>query len=109
MAGRGNPKGVGRKKGSRNHKTRLLADRAAAAGITPIEVLLGAMREAWDAGDMPSAAKYACDAAPYVHPRLAAVEHSGNKEKPIVVIRDDWTDGLGNRPAEQLAGTPLPN
>ena len=45
--------------------------------ITPLEVLLGSMRRAWDAGDQKTACLIAKDAAPYVHPRLAATEVTG--------------------------------
>lgn len=60
--------------------------RAASEGISPLEVMIGAMREAWEKGDRPAAANFAKDAAPYVHPRLAAVEHSGNAEKPVAYV-----------------------
>lgn len=66
--------GAGRKVGSQTTKTRLIAQEAAAQGITPIEVLLGAMRHAWDAGDMDKACERAASAAPYVHPRLASTD-----------------------------------
>ena len=69
--------GSGRKQGAASAKTRAIADKAAAEGITPLEVMLGAMREAWDKKDRPAAAAFARDAAPYMHPRLASVEHSG--------------------------------
>lgn len=65
----------GRKKGVPNKMTlarQELARHLAANGLTPLDVMLSAMREAWDEGDKATAAKYAVDAAPYVHPRLAA-------------------------------------
>lgn len=46
-------------------------------GVSPLEVMLGAMRQAWAGEDKEAAARFAKDAAPYVHPRLAAVEHTG--------------------------------
>lgn len=70
-------KGAGRKKGSATKKTREIADRAAEQGITPLEVMLGAMRDFWESGDKEKAAGFAKDAAPYMHPRLTAVEHTG--------------------------------
>ena len=77
--------GAGRKKGAATQKTREIADRAAAEGITPLEVMLGAMRSFWDAGDMEKAAGFAKDAAPYMHPRLSAVEVAGDQDKPLRV------------------------
>lgn len=67
----------GRQKGSLNTRTRQIAEAAMAEGITPLEVMLKAMRlhakaEAWDA-----AAAIAKDCAPYMHPRLAPVDDKG--------------------------------
>lgn len=45
MAHGGARKGAGRKAGSTTRKTREIADRATAEGITPLEVMLRAMRE----------------------------------------------------------------
>ena len=70
-------KGAGRKPGSLTTKTRAIAEQAVAEGITPLEVMLRAMRAKFDAGELVAAASLAKDAAPYVHPRLAAVEQSG--------------------------------
>jgi hypothetical protein len=66
--------GAGRPPGTANLKTREIADRAAAEGITPLEVILKAMRMKWEAGDFDGACAFAKDAAPYMHPRLAAIE-----------------------------------
>lgn len=74
--------GSGRKKGSANRKTREVADRAAAAGVTPLEVLLEAMTYYHGQGDRQKAAAMAKEAAPYCHPRLSAVALSGG-EKPV--------------------------
>lgn len=76
-------KGAGRKAGSATQKTRAIADKAAAEGITPLEVILEAMNAFRGAGDLEKAAIFAKDAAPYMHPRLAAVEHTGDGGGPI--------------------------
>ncbi len=47
----------------------------AASGITPLEYMLSIMRN--DEADEAKRLDAAKAAAPYVHPRLAAVEHSG--------------------------------
>src|SRR5690349_22829831 len=78
--------GAGRKKGALSQKTRVIAERAAAEGITPLEVILRTMRSAWARAskngetvtsfqDALIAASMAEKAAPYVHPRLAAERH----------------------------------
>ncbi len=65
--------GAGRKPGAATQKTRLIADRATAEGITPLEVMLEAMRSLHAGGALVQAAGLAKDAAPYMHARLSAV------------------------------------
>jgi hypothetical protein len=69
--------GAGRKKGVANQKTRAIAEAAVLTGTTPLEVMLAAMEHFRAAGEIEKAAGIAKDAAPYVHPRLASIEHSG--------------------------------
>lgn len=94
MAGKGGARpGSGRKRGGKNQKTREIADRATAEGITPLEVMVGAMRELWAEAEkvkgperlslMRQASEEANRAAPYMHPRLASIEHSGKDGGPI--------------------------
>jgi hypothetical protein len=84
----------GRQKGAKNKATierenghAAIAAAAKAEGVTPLEVMLGAMREAWAAGDKDAAANFAKDAAPYVHPRLAAVDVKADIEATVEVSR----------------------
>jgi hypothetical protein len=77
--------GAGRKPGSTTTRTREIADRAAAEGVTPLEVMLEAMRTHYEAKRFDDAAAVAKDAAPYMHPRLAAIEHGGKDGQPIAV------------------------
>ena len=92
----GKRSGAGRKRGSLSRKTRVIAERAAVDGITPLEVILRTMRSAWARAssngetvvsfqDALIAAAMAEKAAPYVHPRLAAEKHevSGAEGKPL--------------------------
>lgn len=84
--GHGGPrKGAGRKRGALTRKTREIAEKAVATGITPLEVMMLAMRAHVKAKRLDQAAAIAKDAAPYMHPRLAAVQHSGPNGKPIAV------------------------
>lgn len=67
--------GSGRKKGSVVTKTRAIADRAIQEGLTPLEYMLQVLR---DEGEDPERRFEAAKAAaPYIHPRLAAIEHTG--------------------------------
>jgi len=93
-------KGAGRKPGSAGAattKTRAIANKAAAEGTTPLEAMLKTMvafmdqaDQAKKAGDdekalklMVSASSVAKDAAPYIHPRLQAIEHTGAGGGPM--------------------------
>ena len=76
--------GSGRKKGSSTKKTREIADKVAESGITPLEVMIEAMLTMRSNGEIEKAASIAKDAAPYVHPRLTAIEHSGKDGGDIV-------------------------
>jgi hypothetical protein len=67
----------GRKPGSLNKRTREIADRASKEGISPLEVMIEAMRDAYEKGGAIAAFAFAKDAAPYLHPRISAIEHSG--------------------------------
>ncbi len=107
------PKGVsktpgsGRKKGTKNAKTlarKEIAEKALSKGVTPLEVMLGAMRAMWarakrskeaeaKATYQAKASEIAKDAAPYVHPRLTAVEMSGD----MTLHHEDW---LGKLPED---------
>lgn len=84
--------GAGRKPGAATKRTREIADRAMAEGITPLEFMLKIMRqEPAETDDLKlkfaqrdlqfEAAKAA---APYIHPRLAAVEVSGADGAPLI-------------------------
>jgi hypothetical protein len=92
-AGRGGRRaGAGRKKGSATKKTREIADKAAAQGVTPLEFMLGVMRAKLPRSLKGSALVQALTlrfeaakaAAPYMHPRLTAVEVTGADGVPLV-------------------------
>lgn len=83
MARGGKREGAGRKEGSANVRSRLIAEKAMQEGITPLEVMLEAMRELYDAGKKTEAALIAKDCAPYMHPRLNATTLSGPGGGPV--------------------------
>jgi hypothetical protein len=84
-SGRGGKRaGAGRKKGSLTQKTREIAEAAVESGITPLEYMLRVMRQQTEHEDPKIQAQRealafdaAKAAAPYMHPRLATVEHTG--------------------------------
>lgn len=75
MARGGKREGAGRPKGSVNKATAERQAEVAASGLTPLDYMLALMRD--EAADEAKRLDAAKAAAPYVHPRLAAVEHSG--------------------------------
>jgi hypothetical protein len=90
----GSRKGAGRKAGSATKKTREIADRAAEDGITPLEYMLQVMRSELDPELEPRDRLQAASmrfeaakaAAPYMHPRLAAIEHTGKDGAPMETV-----------------------
>ncbi len=70
----GKRNGSGRKKGEATTKTREVAERATKEGITPLEIMIEAMRKHYAKGELSEAVAIAKDAAPYMHPRLGAVQ-----------------------------------
>jgi len=65
--------------------------------LTPLEVMLKAMRVHAKADRWDEAASIAKDAAPYMHPRLASMQHTGRNGGPI------QTMDVSNLTDEQLA------
>lgn len=81
MARGGARDGAGRKPGSTNKASSELREAIAASGETPAEYMLRVMRD--KTVDHDRRDKMAVAAAPYVHPKLAAVEHTGKDGGPI--------------------------
>lgn len=75
--------GAGRKKGSVNRKTREIADKAAESGITPLEVMIQAMREVYEKDGAPAAVPFAKECAPYMHPKISNIELTGKNGGPV--------------------------
>ena len=82
--------GAGRQQGSKNKTTLARENAIAESGLTPLAYLLTIVRDTNQ--DQAARVDAAKSAAPYVHPRLAAIEHSGD---------------IGNKPAEKLSNAEL--
>jgi len=80
----GQRSGAGRPAGAANKKTREIADRAAEQGVTPLEVMIEAMRDAYAKEGAAAAFMYAKDAAPYMHAKLASTEMTGKGGKDFL-------------------------
>lgn len=78
----------GRTKGTPNKATAAKAAEVAASGLTPLDYMLTVLRDEANPPDVRLDA--ASKAAPYVHPKLAAIEHSGT----MTVSHEDAIDAL---------------
>jgi hypothetical protein len=78
----------GRKKGVPNKATAAKAAAVAASGLTPLDYLLSVMRNPEQ--EIETRLDAAKAAAPYVHPKLATVEHSGPNGGPIGISMIEW-------------------
>lgn len=84
MAHGGARKGAGRPKGARNKATEEARKKAAETGETPLAYMLRVMRNT--KADPKRRDAMAQAAAPYIHAKLASIEHSGKDGAPLQVI-----------------------
>jgi len=109
---KGTPKTGGRRKGSLNKTTaamREIANKALAAGITPMELMLDNMRYFYSQALVADteverielrtlAQACAKDVAPYVHPKLATIEYRDKGNERVVIewkMPQQIVDGIG--------------
>ena len=99
MAGRGGRRsGAGRPKGSitRRTKARLdIAAQALAKGKSPLEIMVEAMHLVYAADGAIAAMPYAREVAPFMHPKLAAVQAR--------IAQDPFTRLVNAIPVTELA------
>ena len=96
---RGLPKTGGRKKGIANKRTREIADAAIAQGLTPLEYMLAVLRD--ETVEPERRDEMAKAAAPYLHPRLAAIE----AKLSVAVDHETALDQLEASPLGAATGT----
>lgn len=82
----GQREGAGRKPGAANRRTREIADKALVAGLTPLEYLLALVRDETQPQSVRLDAAKA--AAPYMHPRLSAVNMTATVQN-VTEISDE--------------------
>lgn len=90
----------GRSRGTPNKATAANAAEVAQSGMTPLDYMLTVLRDKGEPHDRRQWA--AQNAAPYVHPRLAAVEHTGDPDKPVKL---EVIQRVIVRPADRDAGS----
>lgn len=84
MARGGNRPGAGRKRGSPNKASIARQKQVAEGGQTPLEYMLRVMRDSRTNGERRD--RMAVAAAPYVHPKLANMQHTGRNGGPIQTV-----------------------
>jgi hypothetical protein len=84
MARGGVRPGSGRPKGAANKFSEAAREQAAAEGITPLEYMLGVLRD--DTQTHETRMDAAKASAPYMHARLESVKHSGDALNPLQTI-----------------------
>ncbi len=75
----------GRQRGTRNRRTQAQVEAVLASGITPLDYLLAVMRD--EGMPVESRMDAARAAAPYVHPRLSAIQVDLENQTPRTVER----------------------
>ncbi|ANW00676.1 hypothetical protein LMTR13_11355 [Bradyrhizobium icense] len=106
MARGGARKGAGRKPGASTRVNQAAREQALASGISPLDYMLTLLRDR----DLPRADRFeaAKAAAPYVHARLAAVEHSGSVGiKRATEVSDDELAHIAAGSSEGTAEAPI--
>lgn len=113
MARGGKRAGAGRKPGTVTKKRNLAQAatestiKALTEGTTPLDILIGAMQEAYNKGGYMAAAPFAKEAAPYVHPKLSSIEakvdntHRDAKELTDADLTDIAAGGSPRAPESQ--------
>jgi hypothetical protein len=84
MARGGKREGAGRPEGAVTKRARDVANKAAEAGLMPLDYMLTILRD--EAADLKDRMWAAEKAAPYVHPKLANVEHTGKDGGDIGIV-----------------------
>jgi hypothetical protein len=79
----------GRKKGSKNERTKEL-DKAAKSGLTPLDYMLQVMRDGTAENERRD--EMAKAAAPYLHARRAPEDRQGKTVPPMVYVTPNLED-----------------
>lgn len=83
MARGGKREGAGRPAGAVTKRTRECAEAAIDDGLTPLEYMLQVLRD--ETQEQKKRMWAAEKAAPYIHAKLASVEHTGKEGGPMVL------------------------
>ena len=105
--------GAGRKPNLERLRTDQMRNKAVRDGdVLPLDVMINRMRAEYHSGNYDKAVAYAVQAAPYMHPKLANVQHAGDKEQPLTfqivtnVERDEDPAAVEEAPTLELTADP---
>jgi hypothetical protein len=103
---KGHPKSGGRKRGSRNKATLIREQELAAGGELPVDYMLRVMRD--PKAEDSRRDEMAKAAAPFVHHRLATVQHDGSGKNGEIetVLKVEFVRGVDGRPAGDTLALP---
>ncbi|WP_285295773.1 hypothetical protein [Aureimonas altamirensis] len=92
--------GAGRPKGVPNKATDKRQAEIAASGLTPLDFMIAMLRD--ETASLEDRKWGAEKAAPFVHPRLQAIQHSGDGGGPVQFSRVDFVirDSKGDDDAD---------
>ena len=91
----GIPKTGGRKEGTPNKATAAREAEIKASGATPLDFMLGVMRD--DGKTVETRLEAAAKAAPYVHPRLSSVALGNKDGEPFQISVEDRAREIAER------------
>jgi hypothetical protein len=82
----GQRENAGRKRGTPNKATAARQAEVEASGITPLEYMLKVLRD--ENANPHQRFEAAKSAAPYVHPKLASIQHGNDLDNPLNSVTD---------------------
>lgn len=85
---KGYPKSGGRQPGTANKRTKEIQAAVESTGMTPLQVMVAIMREAYDAKDHEKALDAASKAAPYIHAKLSSMDLKATVTRDIEEYSD---------------------
>jgi|SRR5215469_14687181 len=88
----GHRENAGRKRGTPNKATAARQVEVAASGITPLDYMLKVLRD--ENADPHQRFEAAKSAAPYIHPKLANIQHGNDQNNPLNTVTDADRDAV---------------
>lgn len=93
---------------------KIVGETRAKGGMLPLDVMLEAMKLSYAEGGAVAAMPFAIQAAPYVHPKLAAIEQTIEQETTFAIsgeplTEDQWQAAYGSGVGAATGAAEIPN